>query len=335
MDHEAAPPPVVMTQLLAGFQLSQALYVVAKLGVPDHLVDGPKPVAALAGAVGADETALHRVLRDLTGIGVFSQPEPGTFAATPLGLTLTSGSQSLRDLALVWMETHYEPFARLLHTVETGEPAATAHYGQPFWGWLQGHPEHAERFTGAMTNLTATIKAGALSGYAVPEAARIVDVGGADGSMLAALLAIAPTASGVVLDLPHVVPLAAKAMAERGLAERVEVVGGDFFESVPAGDVYLLSFVLHDWDDADCARILRTIRRGGGDGAKVVIVELVMPDDDGPHLAKMIDLTMLAMLTGRERSRREWEHLLGTAGYRLEAVRTTASPLSILEAVVA
>jgi hypothetical protein len=219
--------------------------------------------------------------------------------------------------------------------VETGEPAATAHYGQPFWGWLQDHPEHAERFTGAMTNLTDTIKAGALAGYAAPEGARIVDVGGADGSMLAALLATTPTATGVVLDLPHVVPLAAKAMAERGLAERVEVVGGDFFESVPAGDVYLLSFVLHDWDDEECVRILRTIRRCGGDRATLAIVELVMPDDDGPHLAKMIDLTMLAMLTGRERSRDEWERVLGAAGYRLEAVRATASPLSILEAAPA
>jgi hypothetical protein len=124
-------------------------------------------------------------------------------------------------------------------------------------------------------------------------------------------------------------------MAERGLAERADVVGGDFFEAVPAGDLYLLSFVLHDWDDAECNRILGTIRRCGGDQARIAIVELVMPDDDGPHLAKMIDLTMLGMLTGRERSRREWEHLLGTAGYRLEAVHATATPLSILEVVVA
>jgi hypothetical protein len=332
MHADEVPPPVQMVQLLSGFQISQALYVAAKLGIPDALVDGPRPVAEVAAAVGADERATRRLLRTLASLGLFTHDGGGTVSLTPLGATLATGTPgSMRDLALMWMETHYDAFGELLDGVRQGKPAADLHYGMPFFGWLSGQPEQIVRFSGAMGNLTGGIKAAAIAGTVVEDAGTIVDVGGANGEMLASLLARHPQARGILYDLPHVVPGSAKAIAEVGLAARVEVVGGDFFTSVPAGDTYLLSFVLHDWADDECVTILERIREANA-GARLVVVEFVVPPTDEPHMAKMIDLTMLGMLTGCERTESEWRALLARAGFTLDAIESGPSPLSVLRA---
>ena len=159
---------------------------------------------------------------------------------------------SIRDLALMWMETHYAPFAGLLDTVRVGESAATAHYGQPFFSWLAGQPEQVDRFSRAMANLTDGIKAGAIASYTFPDAGTMVDVGGADGALLARVLESAPNSKGIAFDLPHVVAEAAPTLKSYGLGDRLTAQGGDFFEAVPGGgDTYLLSMVLHDWNDGD------------------------------------------------------------------------------------
>src|SRR4051794_32603514 len=241
--HDGPPPPVQMVQMLAGFQVSQALYVIAKLDVAGRLVAGPRGVADLALAVDADEAALRRLLRSLAGFGLFSETEPDTYALTPLGATLAADTPgSMRDLALTWMETHYGAFGRLLDGVRSGEPAATLHYEMPFFAWLGGQPEQAQRFTGAMGNLTEGIKAHALAGYQLPPGELVADLGGADGSVLTRLL---EDRRGIVFDLPHVIEASGERIARLGLTAEA----GDFFERVPAADVYLLSMVLHDWDD--------------------------------------------------------------------------------------
>jgi hypothetical protein len=169
-----------MVQLLAGFQISQALYAAAVLGVADHLTAGPAPVEVLAGQAGAHAPSLARLLRTLASAGVFTEPEPGVFGLTPLGQTLTRTQPgSMRDLAIMWMETHYAPFGELVHTIRTGQPAAEHLYGQPFFGWLSGQPEQAARFTGAMANLTDGIKAAAIPSLPLDGARTVVDVGGA------------------------------------------------------------------------------------------------------------------------------------------------------------
>ena len=184
-----------MVQLLAGFQLSQALYSIARLGVADCLRDGPRDAAAVAAETGTDAEALRRVMRSLASIGVFAQPDEGLFGLTPLGETLTTGSPaSMRDLAITWMETHYQPFGRLQDTIRTGRCAATEFYGQPFFTWLSGQPEQVARFSRAMANLTDGIRIGAISCHDFTDAGRIVDVGGADGAVLAHILAAAPGA---------------------------------------------------------------------------------------------------------------------------------------------
>jgi len=333
---EVHPPPVQMVQLLSGFQVSQALYVAAKVGVADRLVDGPMTVDHLAANLECDPLALSRLLRTLASLGVFTEVEAGTYGLTPLGATLVSGGDgSMRDLALMWMETHYEPFAGLLDTVRSGRCAATTHYGQPFFSWLADQPEQVDRFSRAMANLTNGIKAGAIAAYTFPDSAHMVDVGGADGALLAKVLASAPHATGIVFDLPHVVAEAAPTLKSYGLGDRLTSAGGDFFEAVPSGaDVYLLSMVLHDWNDRDAIRLLANIRDAAAPGARVVALELVMPAGDQPHMAKMIDLTMLGMLNGRERTDAEMTTLFERAGLIYDRVVPTPTPISIIEARV-
>ena len=332
---EGHPPPVQMVQLLSGFQVSQALYVAAKIGVADRLTDGPVAVEQLASDLDADPLALSRLLRTLGALGVFSEAGPGAYGLTPLGATLVSdGEGSMRDLALMWMETHYAPFAGLLETVRTGNCAATEHYGEPFFSWLADQPEQVDRFSRAMANLTGGIKAGAIASYAFPQSGTIVDVGGADGALLARVLESAPGATGVVFDLPHVLAEAAPTMKGFGLGDRMTSEGGDFFETVPAGDAYLLSMVLHDWNDLDATRLLSNIRDAAAPGARVLALELVMPPGDQPHMSKMIDLTMLGMLNGRERTETEMRSLFEGAGLIYDGSIPTPTPISIVEARV-
>jgi hypothetical protein len=334
-DAHVVPPAERMVQLLAGFQLSQALYAVAALGIADMLRGGPKDAAVLAGEAGADAMCLRRVLRALASVGVFTETADGLFGLTPLGETLTSDSPaSMRDLAVMWMETHYGPFGGLLDTVRTGHCAATAFYGEPFFSWLGGHPDQVQRFSRAMANLTDGIKLGAIGSVDFTDAGHIVDVGGADGAVLAHILAAAPGADGVAFDLPHVVAEAEPRLAGYGHGDRLKLAGGDFFTAVPeGGDTYLLSMVLHDWSDEEASRLLANLKAAAPAGARLVAFEFVVPDGGGPHMAKMIDLTMLGMLNGRERTQTEYQLLLEKAGFTFQGVTATPTPVSVIRAL--
>src|SRR5580693_8254081 len=184
------------------------------------------PVKALAERAGAHAPSLHRLLRTLASVGVFTEPQPGVFALTPLGQTLTSSQPgSMRDLAIMWMETHYAPFAELIHAVRTGRPAAEHLYGEPFFAWLSHHPEQASRFTGAMANLTSGgFKTAAIASLPLDGTRTIVDVGGADGTVLATILAAHPHIRGVLFDLPHVITDAPRTLARHGVDDRVDCV---------------------------------------------------------------------------------------------------------------
>jgi len=337
MQAHEPPPPVRMVELLGGFRISQALYAAAALGVPDQLVAGPAPVKALAERVGAHAPSLHRLLRTLASTGVFTEPQPGVFALTPLGQTLTSSQPgSMRDLAIMWMETHYAPFAELIQTIRTGRPAAEHLYGEPFFAWLSHHPEQTSRFTGAMANLTSGgFKSAAIASLPLDGTRTIVDIGGADGTVLATILAGHPHMRGVLFDLPHVITDAPRTLASHGVDDRVDCVGGDFFESVPAGaDAYLVSVVLHNWPDQHAQRILANIAAAGGSGARLLMIEFVVPPGDTPHLSKMSDLNMLAMLDGKERTETEWRGLLTAADFTGIEIHQTGTPLSVIQATV-
>jgi O-methyltransferase domain/Dimerisation domain len=329
------PPPVQMVQMLAGFQVAQGLYTCAKLGIPDQLTDGPRTPAQLATSVQADPASTLRLVRTLASLGVFADAGDGRFALTPLGWTLVSDAPgSMRDLALMWMETHYAAFGELVEGVKSGRPAADLYYGVPFFQWLSGEPEQIHRFTRAMANLTTGIKNAAAAEIDLTGAHTVVDVGGADGAVLAQLLERDPNLEGIVLDLPHVVQDAEAAMKAHGFGPRLRSLGGDFFQSVPEADAYVLSMILHDWDDESARRILANIARDGRPGSRVISLELVIAPGDQPHMAKMIDLTMLGMLTGRERTAEELEALVSSAGLHFDGITATPSPMSLLQASV-
>ncbi|WP_224391275.1 methyltransferase [Pseudonocardia sp. ICBG1293] len=331
----AAELGALMTEKLAGFQIAQALHAVARLGIPQALLDGPRTVADLAATAEVDEHLLGRVLHTLTGQGVFTHQPDGTVAVTELGATLAPGTRgSVYGTALFWMETHYAPFAALTDVLRTGRTASDLVNGMPFVDFLQTHPEHVPALTAAMADVTHGAQSEVLEGYRLPPGT-VADIGGADGSVLAALVADEPDRRGWLVDLPAVAATAHEQLATAGLADRVEVLGGDFFESVPSAQVYLLSTVLHDWDDEDALRILGRIRAAAPPGARLVVVEVVLPDGDEPHLGKISDLTMLTMAGGRERRRSEFAGLLDRSGFVLDRVaRSSVSGYSVLEATV-
>ncbi|MCO5973418.1 acetylserotonin O-methyltransferase [Actinoallomurus soli] len=331
--NEQPPPSAVMTQLLAGFQVSQALYVVAKLGICTMLDDGPLSMADLAQRSGASPQPLGRVIRTLGMLGLFRTTEDGRVETTPLGATLSHNHpQTQANVAEMWMEQQYLPFSDLLHTVRTGEPATEHYLGQPPFDWISADPERAALFARAMADVTGTMRTGLFDGYDLPPGKVVADIGGADGSLLAELFTSHPDRHGIVFDKPAVAPIAAETMITRGLADRVEAVAGDFFTEVPAADVYLLSFVLHDWNDDDAVRILQTIRRSAAPDSRLLVVEGVMPADDTPHPMKLVDLTMLGGTAGRERTADEFTDLLTAGGFHLDRIVPRPSPFSIIEA---
>ncbi|MCR3720825.1 MULTISPECIES: methyltransferase [Prauserella salsuginis group] len=334
---EQGAGPERMVRLLAGFEVSQALYAVAKLDIATVMNEGVSEVAEIAASTGTDALAVKRVLRTLTDFGVVEQRGDTEFVLADLGATLASNvSGSLRDLAIMLMETHYLPFERFVDTVRTGRPAADIYFGQSFFEWLNAEPERAEQFSAAMASVTDGMQSDVFSGYRLPAGELVADLGGADGSVLLRLLREHPDRRGVVHDLPAVVAAARTRVAEEGFDGRVDVVGGSFFEAVPVADVYVLSTVLHDWDDESCKALLTRIARTAAVGARLVVVEMIMPITGEVHASKQVDLTMLGMVTGRERTLPEFTDLLANAGFRLDRVVPTAetSSYEIIEATL-
>jgi O-methyltransferase/methyltransferase family protein len=320
--------------ILSGSLPAQACYAVAKLGVADLLAGGPRPVRELAAACGADPRALRRILRALSSMGLFRHTAPDTYALTPVSELLRSDVPgSLRHTAVMHGEEVFRSFAEIMHTVHTGQPAFDKVHGRTFYDHLAAHPDTAATFAAAMGSerVPAVLAAGDLGGVGM-----VVDVGGGDGGLLAELLTTHPSMHGVLLELPDAVRAARKRFAEAGVAERVDLVEGDFFDRVPpGGDLYLLARVLHNWTDEHAEIILRRVAAAMGAGARLLVVEKVLPEEPRSAATGLVDLLMLGMLEGRDRTEAEYRALLDGAGFGVVAVRPgpDAAAESVLEAV--
>jgi hypothetical protein len=338
MDMSVQQPPedsLRMTQLLFGFTTSQALYVIARLGVADALLDGPRHIGELAEVTGTDPDALFRVIRTLAPLGVFRTEADGKISVTKFGATLApSAPGSVHGIARYLMETHYRPFAELLRTVRTGETAANYVYGMNFADWIARQPELVPIQNAAMASVSEGWRGPFLRSYQLPPGDVVADLGAADGSMLARLIAQAPDRRGIVFDLPEVIPAAEKVLADYDVDHRVSVRAGSFFEQVPAADVYLMSMVLHDWDDQSAARILTTVASAAAPGARLVVIEHIVPPGDDPDFSKATDLIMLAMAGGKERTAAEYTDLLAGGGFTVDAIKATGTPFSAIEATL-
>ncbi len=333
---ETLPPHAQLIQMGMSYWVSRALYAAAKLGLADRLEAGPRSAAELAGETGTHAPALHRLMRALAGLGVLTERDGQRFALTPLGEALKSGAPGSARATLLALAGPmcWEGFGEFMHSLETGKTGFEKAFGMGIFDYLARNPEDAANFSQAMVGFHGAEPPAVAEAYDFSGFGTVVDVGGATGNMLAAVLGRHPEPRGVLFDLPHVVRDAPELFRARGVADRVRIEGGSFFETVPAGgDAYILSHVIHDWDEGQCLTILGHCRAAMKPDARLLIVEMVLPAGDAPHPGKMLDLTMLVMPGGQERTEAEYAALLDKAGFRLTRVVPTASAVSVVEAV--
>ncbi len=324
-----------LSQMATGYWLSKMVYVAAKLGLADRLASGPLSVSALASSVGAQSGPLHRLMRGLASVGVFVEGEPQVFALNPAAEYLRDDHpQSVRPLTIMAGETQFEAWADLLHSVQTGQTGFEHRFGRPLFDYLGDHPEQAAMFDRAMVSIHGRETAAILDAYDFRSFKRIVDIGGGNASQMVEILQKHRNLSGMVFDLPHVVERARDALQRANLANRCDTRGGSFFEEVPAGgDAYLLRHIIHDWDDAASAAILKTIRKAIPAHGKLLVIETVIPPGNDPCFAKLLDLTMLVIPGGLERTQDQYTTLLADAGFQLTRVVPTTGGVDVIEAL--
>jgi hypothetical protein len=333
----APEPQQLLTQLATGYMASSALYAAVKLEIAERLAGGARNVAELAAEAGAREDALYRLLRSLASLGVFEETEPRRFAANPAAELLRADSrESVRDLVL-WMADpfHFRVYAELLHSIRTGEPAVEKVTGVPVFEYLTQDRELSESFNNAMTLFSRPVIQAALKVYDFSGIDVLVDVAGGHGEVLLSILGKYPDMRGILFDVNHVIAGAVPRIEASGLADRCTTVAGDFFKSVPLdGNAYIMKHIIHDWDDERALIILKNIREGldKKSGGRVILLEAVLQSGNKPDMGKLIDLEMLVMPGGRERTADEFEDLFERAGFELTRILPTESPLSVIEA---
>ncbi len=322
-----------LSQMITGYWISQAIYVAAKLNLADRLADGPRSADDLARETGMHAPSLYRLLRALASVGVFDEGAERCFALTPLSENLRSdqpGSQ--HAMAIMMGEEHYNCWGNLLESIRTGEPAFERLYGQPIFDYLSDHPEQARTFDAAMTGIHGPETQAVADAYDLSNIGTLADIGGGNGSTLIGLLRQNPALRGLLFDLPGVVDRARGNLKATGLDDRCQFVGGSFFESVPGGaDAYMLRHIIHDWNDDQSLAILKTIRRAMPENAKLLVVESVIPSGNTPSFGKILDLTMLLIPGGLERTEDEYRRLFESAGFRLSRIVPTAADVSVIE----
>jgi len=330
------PPPAQMMQMITGFWTSCCIYAAAKLDIADHLADKPQSALQLAETTHSHSASLYRLLRALSSAGIFHENESGIFSNTLLGDTLKSDIPgSMKAMALAQLGDHYNAWGNLVYSVKTGNIAFDYVEEMPVWKYYETHPEEGINFMKAMTGLTGAVIMNVLPVYDFTPYKTIVDIGGGNGALMMAVLNVAPQAQGIVFDEEYVVNETKNNIATKGLTNRCQTEAGSFFDFVPkAADCYLMKMVLHDWDDAKSLVILNNCKNAMKSNSKLLILESVIPGANVPHPGKFMDINMLAMTGGKERTEKEFAALIERAGLRFSKVIPTHSPLfSIVEAI--
>lgn len=328
-------PMMAYVELVSGFWISQAMNVAAKLGVADLLTEGAKSVDELAQATESHAPSLYRVLRTLASVGVFTEVESHRFALTPIGQYLcTDNPYSLRYQAVMHGdEWHWRTFGEMFRTVKDGKPAIHHLYQvDSYWQHLEKNPESQSLFNQAMINVAKNYHTPFIESYDFSSFTKIVDVAGGEGRLISSILKANPHLQGILYDMPQTVAQATKILEQEGVADRCETVGGDIFNSVPAGgDLYSLSYIFLDWDDDSCIKILQNIRATIPDHGKLLIIDSIVPIGDQHSWVKWVDLFELCMGYGRARTEEEFRAVFQSAGFQLARIFSMDTPCSLME----
>jgi ubiquinone/menaquinone biosynthesis C-methylase UbiE len=324
---------MALLQMSSGYWISQSLYAAAKLGIADLVKDGAKHCDQLAKATDTKVDALYRLMRGLASVGVFAEQESGYFALTSIAQGLRSDLPgSMRDSILLGGSEYYHAWGNLLYSLQTGENGFEQVYGTSVFNYYQQNAESGAIFDRAMQNISEAIKPAIVNGYDFSDISKLVDVGGGNGSLIAAILKANPHLQGILFDQNTAIATAEAVLTTEGVSDRCEVIAGDFFESVPQGaDAYFLKYVLHNWDDSEAIAILRNCRRVMDEKGKLLVAEQVIPPGNEPFSGKLIDLHMLVTLGGCERTEAEYRGLFEAAGFSLNKIIPTRSNVSIIE----
>lgn len=324
-------------QMANGFALSSALYAVTKLDIPDLLAHGARPVSELAAATGSNEDALYRVLRSLAMAGVFTETTGRTFVLTPVSEVLRSDSRNSAREIVLWLGNrfHFHVWAELSYSLKTGKPAVEHLYGKPAFEAIESLPDVAHDFNTGMTCMSRQLAPAVIAAYDFSGIDTLMDVAGGHGFILCEILTRYPQLKGILFDMPSVVEDPKCAQCLLNVNHRCRTIAGNFFEHIPSGaDAYYMQHIIHDWDDEPALKILGNCREAlhGQKNGKLLVVDSVVPQGPEPHFSKLLDLEMLLMPGGRERTEREFHALFAKAGFEITRMVPTHRPDSVIEA---
>lgn len=328
------PPHIAITQMIFGFVPAKAVHIAAKLNIAELIAaHGPLTVEQLAEKTGSNKHAIYRLLRALASNGIFTEVQTGNFGLTPMAECLQEDHpESMKAMAISAGGLFYKAYNELPFAVQTGEPGWHKAMGMGPFEYLTNHPEEGKIFDRAMTNFHGGETQPMIDHYDFSIFDKVVDVGGGNGDVLSSVLKQNQGINGVLFDIPEVVERAKVNISDNGLGSRIETAGGDFFESVPEGDAYILRHIVHDWSDEDAVSILSNCRKAMKPGGKVLVVEAVIPPGNDPHPFKWLDITML-MIGGKERTKEQFENIFLRAGLKLVRIIPATPAISIVEGI--
>jgi predicted transcriptional regulator len=329
-------PGEIIMQLGTGYMATAALYSVTKLGIPDILKSGAKPASEIAKACDANEDAVYRVMRALASTGLFTETTPRTFALTPEGELLLSDRPDSQRSMVLWLgnKMHFDTYPELPYAMKTGNTVTEKVYGESCFGYFEKNPKVSKVFNEAMTGFSQMFAPAVLDAYDFSwlNGKTLADVGGGHGFVLTSILKKYPEIRGVLADLEHVLAGAPEMIRKAGVESRCSTHDCDFFQSVPPADAYVMKHIIHDWNDEKATTILRNCGRAGIGKTRVILMESVVAPGNEPHFAKWLDIEMLLLPGGKERTEAEFAKLFEGAGFKLTRIVPTKGALSVVEA---